>query len=132
MFPEVTLWPQPDMQKLISKIKRNIPPKDTRKFTTRIKKIDWKSVTFDSYTAEQCRQQWGAIQERQRRHRLLAELVQDAKKIIWELASKKTNYKRGESLRPKGNSKNSKRKRTSAEETEEEIQPCRIEWEEFK
>ncbi|KAF4527969.1 hypothetical protein B566_EDAN014961 [Ephemera danica] len=92
---EPKFWPEADLQELIRRIEQNIPPKDTLKFDSQARKLNWGAVAFGAYNASDCKGMWTHIQLRLRRFRLLRELVEDAK--AW-VSQPWTNFYRSQKL----------------------------------
>lgn len=54
----VLSWPKEDISTLIQKIQNVLPENDRQKYLTRIKRLDWKLVSFSNYTSDECREKW--------------------------------------------------------------------------
>lgn len=78
----VITWPEKDMMQLINRIEALIPDKDSLAFTTRTEKLDWEEIAFEDYSAEECKNTWLIIQKKQRKFRLMKEVLSDAREWI--------------------------------------------------
>ena len=85
-------WPKEDDMELFQRIKKALPVDDTMKYRSRINHIDWETISFKEYSAEDCKQRWVYVQEHLRRYRLVHELVEDA--ITWRMRPW-TNFNKG-------------------------------------
>jgi upstream-binding transcription factor len=77
-------WPMNDDRELFKRIKLNIPPNDTSKYNTREKNLNWDSISFNDYTAAECKTRWLVVQKKCRRYRFLAKIVKEAELRIVE------------------------------------------------
>jgi len=85
-------WPKDDDMELFQRIKKAVPTDDTMKYESRINHIDWESISFGEYSADECKARWVHVQGHLRRYRLVNELVEDA--IAWRLRPW-TNFNKG-------------------------------------
>lgn len=84
----VSDWSNDDERTLIENVRQQTV-NSKRKYTTVLKQLDWETVRFDEYTADDCQTHFLKLTRYARKYRILPEIIQD---IETELA--KLPYKR--------------------------------------
>ncbi|XP_033963481.1 nucleolar transcription factor 1-B-like [Pseudochaenichthys georgianus] len=79
-----TEWIQEDTQKLLAAMKTIAARQKYRKGTylKALKHVDWKEVSFDPFTPEECKKKWGDILQKLQKLRTLAEILVEAEDVI--------------------------------------------------
>lgn len=90
-----SIWPQSDLENLLSRMELCIPQNDSVPFLKRLDKLEWDTIAFNNYSVEQCKNTWLQIQKKIRRYRLLNEVLQDAKEWIKNVNCKTKVKKKG-------------------------------------
>lgn len=63
----------------MANVKKVAPLNNLRKYTVAAEKIDWKSVAFGPYDADECKAKWtDYVVAKLRHHRTLSEIIDDA------------------------------------------------------
>ncbi|KAK2192334.1 hypothetical protein NP493_33g02078 [Ridgeia piscesae] len=75
---KVEIWSNQNINELLARIKQALPTTDNLKYSTQMDRLDWTTIQFGEYGAEDCKKQWNAIMIKIRRFRTMTELVQDA------------------------------------------------------
>uniref|UniRef100_A0A1B6CTD5 HMG box domain-containing protein n=1 Tax=Clastoptera arizonana TaxID=38151 RepID=A0A1B6CTD5_9HEMI len=72
-------WPKENIKELIDRLKQQLPEKDSLRYASRVKRIDWDKVKFKDYSADDCLMKWTFINKKIRSYRLMSEILEDAK-----------------------------------------------------
>lgn len=70
-------WGPNDYKKLVEQLHSAVQRKDMKKYNTALKKIDWDKVAFDGHTPEEVRAVTNQLLSKIRKHRTLAEMIED-------------------------------------------------------
>ncbi|XP_046440681.1 nucleolar transcription factor 1-like isoform X1 [Daphnia pulex] len=71
-------WPKSDDFELFKRIRKACPKEDAMKYESRVNHLNWDSIKFQDYSAEQCKNRWLHVQTHLRHYRILAEVLEDA------------------------------------------------------
>ncbi|XP_046457776.1 nucleolar transcription factor 1-like isoform X2 [Daphnia pulex] len=71
-------WPKSDDFELFKRIRKACPKEDAMKYDSRVNHLNWDSIKFQDYSAEQCKDRWLHVQTHLRHYRILAEVLDDA------------------------------------------------------
>lgn len=77
-----------EVETLLNRIEEQCPEGDMQKLSARMEAINWTTVSFGPYRAEQCKLAWGCLMTQTRKYRVMSELVQEVKHNF------KTDYKK--------------------------------------
>lgn len=80
--PTISRWPQEDIKKLLSKMELVLPKNDNQIFRTRLSKLDWDKIQFDSYSKDDCQSTWLAIQDQLKTFKTIGDLIHDARNLL--------------------------------------------------
>lgn len=70
-------WTFADYTKLVERLRSVLPRTDQKKYQSTLKKIEWDQVAFDGHTPEEIKSVTIKMLEKVRKHRTLAEMVED-------------------------------------------------------
>lgn len=85
-------FPLEDLPSLIENIESLLPTKENLSCKTRLKKMDWDKVAFNSHSAAQCKKAWDNILKKQRHYRYMTEILVDVKEWLEKVQNTHTNY----------------------------------------
>ncbi|EFX85008.1 hypothetical protein DAPPUDRAFT_314512 [Daphnia pulex] len=75
-------WPKSDDFELFKRIRKACPKEDAMKYDSRVNHLNWDSIKFQDYSAEQCLNRWLYVQIHLRHYRILAEVLDDAESWV--------------------------------------------------
>jgi upstream-binding transcription factor len=70
--------PVADIMEFLKHTENDFPQKDCLRFDSCADNLYWDNISFEIYSAEQCKEMWGKIQKKLRRFRLMSEVLEDA------------------------------------------------------
>ncbi|XP_050079086.1 nucleolar transcription factor 1-like [Anopheles maculipalpis] len=82
-----TDWPAADYKKLVEQLRTVLPRKDQRRYLNGLKKVDWDRVAFDGHSPEEIRAVTKKVLSKIRKHRTLAEMVEDIPQYVDKMLS---------------------------------------------
>ncbi|EFX68818.1 hypothetical protein DAPPUDRAFT_114234 [Daphnia pulex] len=59
-------WPKSDDCELFKRIQKACPKDDAMKYESRVNHLNWESITFQDYSAEECKNRWLHVQNNQK------------------------------------------------------------------
>lgn len=80
-------WTVADYKKLVEQLRSVLPRKDSRKYQSTLKKIDWERVAFDGHTPEEIKAVTCKMVTKVRKYRTLGEMVEDIPQQVEKLFS---------------------------------------------
>ncbi|XP_046452884.1 nucleolar transcription factor 1-like isoform X2 [Daphnia pulex] len=75
-------WPKSDDCELFKRIRKACPKDDAIKYESRVNHLNWESIKFQDYSAEECKNRWLHVQTHLRNYRILAEVLEDAESWV--------------------------------------------------
>lgn len=76
-------WSEGDVRTLLETMKNSIASREKSKvWSAGLKSVDWATVAFRGFTAEECRAKWDEIMKKLRKIKTLTELIVDAQKAV--------------------------------------------------
>ncbi|XP_046635678.1 nucleolar transcription factor 1-like [Daphnia pulicaria] len=75
-------WPKSDDCELFKRIRKACPKDDAMKYESRVNHLNWESIKFQDYSAEECKNRWLHVQTHLRNYRILAEVLEDAESWV--------------------------------------------------
>ncbi|KAJ3607376.1 hypothetical protein NHX12_024427 [Muraenolepis orangiensis] len=89
MVPKAVVWTSEDLRRLLNRIKLNIPAAKTSKvYVMAQKALDWKEISFSTYSPDECQAKWKQMFDKLRKQRTMTELVEEAESAINDPFSK--------------------------------------------
>ncbi|XP_004709015.1 upstream-binding factor 1-like protein 1 [Echinops telfairi] len=82
-------WSEADIQTLLERIKKDVPPNDNKSFHATLKKMNWERVAFKDFSGKMCEDKWLEISYNLRKSRTLTELVLEAQQHAQNPSRKK-------------------------------------------
>uniref|UniRef100_A0A182M1S8 HMG box domain-containing protein n=1 Tax=Anopheles culicifacies TaxID=139723 RepID=A0A182M1S8_9DIPT len=73
----VSNWTESDFKALLDKLRSVVPRKDTKKYQSSLKKIDWENVAFDGHTSDEVKTVTLSLINKIRKYRTLREMIED-------------------------------------------------------
>ncbi|XP_041361012.1 nucleolar transcription factor 1-A-like [Gigantopelta aegis] len=75
-------WSLEDVAVLLDKVRAVLPKHDTVRYALQLNRLDWEAVSFNSYSADLCKQKFSYIMEKIRHNQTLSELVASGTDMI--------------------------------------------------
>lgn len=76
-------WTDENLQKLYAAMKSNLPEQSrTCSYFRVLKGLDWTTVAFPPFSAEECQAKWGQVLHKMRKYRSLTELIDEAECVL--------------------------------------------------
>lgn len=82
-------WSTDEDQELVKKVKETTKEQDKVSYKTRLKQLDWRTIAFKAYSADECEKRFHNHLKHVRRHRNLSEITTDIETNIKKCPLKK-------------------------------------------